>query len=172
MGAVLLFTECMGIMLDIPLWPPHCQIIINICFVGCVVFWHQKTCLWIRLNALIHFFRQPSKQKKAIQTAIRKNKEANAVLARLNSELQQQLKVRNAFHILCTLWEHAWGLCYTVILGFRGFSLSPACPALIWGLGLFHGLIFVGLYLEPQFLWGPWHKVRAKLSCVARLWLL
>uniref|UniRef100_A0A8C8VP09 RALBP1 associated Eps domain containing 2 n=1 Tax=Pelusios castaneus TaxID=367368 RepID=A0A8C8VP09_9SAUR len=33
-----------------------------------------------------------SKQKKAIQTAIRKNKEANAVLARLNSELQQQLK--------------------------------------------------------------------------------
>uniref|UniRef100_A0ACB8FIF8 RalBP1-associated Eps domain-containing protein 2 n=1 Tax=Sphaerodactylus townsendi TaxID=933632 RepID=A0ACB8FIF8_9SAUR len=36
--------------------------------------------------------RQSSKQKKAIQTAIRKNKEANAVLARLNSELQQQLK--------------------------------------------------------------------------------
>ncbi|XP_071992415.1 ralBP1-associated Eps domain-containing protein 2 isoform X1 [Engystomops pustulosus] len=36
--------------------------------------------------------KQPSKQKKAIQTAIRKNKEANAVLARLNSELQQQLK--------------------------------------------------------------------------------
>ncbi|MBN3283411.1 REPS2 protein, partial [Polyodon spathula] len=33
------------------------------------------------------------KQKRAIQTAIRKNKEANAVLARLNSELQQQLKV-------------------------------------------------------------------------------
>lgn len=36
--------------------------------------------------------KQPSKQKKAIQTAIRKNKEANVVLARLNSELQQQLK--------------------------------------------------------------------------------
>uniref|UniRef100_H3B144 RALBP1 associated Eps domain containing 2 n=1 Tax=Latimeria chalumnae TaxID=7897 RepID=H3B144_LATCH len=36
--------------------------------------------------------KQPSKQKKAIQTAIRKNKEANAVLVRLNSELQQQLK--------------------------------------------------------------------------------
>ncbi|KAM8976047.1 ralBP1-associated Eps domain-containing protein 2 [Pelodytes ibericus] len=36
--------------------------------------------------------KHPSKQKKAIQTAIRKNKEANAVLARLNSELQQQLK--------------------------------------------------------------------------------
>ncbi|KAM7181713.1 ralBP1-associated Eps domain-containing protein 2 isoform 5-T5 [Macrochelys suwanniensis] len=36
--------------------------------------------------------RQSSKQKRAIQTAIRKNKEANAVLARLNSELQQQLK--------------------------------------------------------------------------------
>ncbi|XP_074849789.1 ralBP1-associated Eps domain-containing protein 2 isoform X2 [Carettochelys insculpta] len=36
--------------------------------------------------------RQSSKQKRAIQTAIRKNKEANAVLVRLNSELQQQLK--------------------------------------------------------------------------------
>uniref|UniRef100_A0A673V0Z0 RALBP1 associated Eps domain containing 2 n=1 Tax=Suricata suricatta TaxID=37032 RepID=A0A673V0Z0_SURSU len=36
--------------------------------------------------------KQSSKQKKAIQTAIRKNKEINAVLARLNSELQQQLK--------------------------------------------------------------------------------
>nr|XP_042696089.1 ralBP1-associated Eps domain-containing protein 2 isoform X6 [Chrysemys picta bellii] len=36
--------------------------------------------------------RQSSKQKRDIQTAIRKNKEANAVLARLNSELQQQLK--------------------------------------------------------------------------------
>ncbi|XP_004435222.1 PREDICTED: ralBP1-associated Eps domain-containing protein 2 isoform X3 [Ceratotherium simum simum] len=36
--------------------------------------------------------KQSSRQKKAIQTAIRKNKEANAVLARLNSELQQQLK--------------------------------------------------------------------------------
>ncbi|XP_068448872.1 ralBP1-associated Eps domain-containing protein 2 isoform X2 [Clinocottus analis] len=35
----------------------------------------------------------PSKQKREIQTAIRKNKEANAVLTRLNSELQQQLKV-------------------------------------------------------------------------------
>ncbi|ETE60417.1 RalBP1-associated Eps domain-containing protein 2 [Ophiophagus hannah] len=38
------------------------------------------------------FPKQSSKQKKAIQTAIRKNKEANAVLVRLNSELQQQLK--------------------------------------------------------------------------------
>lgn len=43
--------------------------------------------------------RQSSKQKRAIQTAIRKNKEANAVLARLNSELQQQLKVRNTLKI-------------------------------------------------------------------------
>ncbi|XP_018605400.2 ralBP1-associated Eps domain-containing protein 2 isoform X1 [Scleropages formosus] len=33
-----------------------------------------------------------SRQKKEIQTAIRKNKETNAVLTRLNSELQQQLK--------------------------------------------------------------------------------
>ncbi|KAK3519279.1 hypothetical protein QTP70_023113 [Hemibagrus guttatus] len=32
------------------------------------------------------------RQKKEIQMAIRKNKEANAVLKRLNSELQQQLK--------------------------------------------------------------------------------
>uniref|UniRef100_A0A8C4RHX0 RalBP1-associated Eps domain-containing protein 2 n=1 Tax=Erpetoichthys calabaricus TaxID=27687 RepID=A0A8C4RHX0_ERPCA len=36
--------------------------------------------------------KQSSKVKKATQTAIRKNKETNAVLARLNSELQQQLK--------------------------------------------------------------------------------
>lgn len=43
--------------------------------------------------------RPSSKQKRAIQTAIRKNKEANAVLARLNSELQQQLKVRNTLKI-------------------------------------------------------------------------
>ncbi|XP_029282498.1 ralBP1-associated Eps domain-containing protein 2, partial [Cottoperca gobio] len=34
-----------------------------------------------------------SKQKREIQVAIRKNKETNAVLTRLNSELQQQLKV-------------------------------------------------------------------------------
>uniref|UniRef100_A0A8C7E5B4 RALBP1 associated Eps domain containing 2 n=1 Tax=Naja naja TaxID=35670 RepID=A0A8C7E5B4_NAJNA len=47
--------------------------------------------------------RQSSKQKKAIQTAIRKNKEANAVLVRLNSELQQQLKVRNAYASLFAL---------------------------------------------------------------------
>ncbi|XP_013910751.1 PREDICTED: ralBP1-associated Eps domain-containing protein 2 isoform X1 [Thamnophis sirtalis] len=38
------------------------------------------------------FPKQSLKQKKAIQTAIRENKEANAVLVRLNSELQQQLK--------------------------------------------------------------------------------
>ncbi|XP_047444078.1 ralBP1-associated Eps domain-containing protein 2 [Mugil cephalus] len=34
-----------------------------------------------------------SRQKREIQMAIRKNKESNAVLTRLNSELQQQLKV-------------------------------------------------------------------------------
>ncbi|XP_034036454.1 ralBP1-associated Eps domain-containing protein 2 isoform X2 [Thalassophryne amazonica] len=34
-----------------------------------------------------------SRQKRAIQMAIRKNKETNAVLTRLNSELQQKLKV-------------------------------------------------------------------------------
>uniref|UniRef100_A0A8C6Y8M1 RALBP1 associated Eps domain containing 2 n=1 Tax=Naja naja TaxID=35670 RepID=A0A8C6Y8M1_NAJNA len=49
------------------------------------------------------FPKQSSKQKKAIQTAIRKNKEANAVLVRLNSELQQQLKVRNAYASLFAL---------------------------------------------------------------------
>ncbi|KAI7794528.1 ralBP1-associated Eps domain-containing protein 2 isoform X1 [Triplophysa rosa] len=37
--------------------------------------------------------RLPPKQKRAIQMAIRKNRETNAVLTRLNSELQQQLKV-------------------------------------------------------------------------------
>lgn len=67
---------------------------------GWLVFRHQLV-----LRLLIEMFciylsgRQSSKQKRAIQTAIRKNKEANAVLARLNSELQQQLKVRNALKI-------------------------------------------------------------------------
>ncbi|XP_059384321.1 ralBP1-associated Eps domain-containing protein 2 isoform X1 [Carassius carassius] len=37
--------------------------------------------------------RPPPKQKREIQMAIRKNRETNAVLTRLNSELQQQLKV-------------------------------------------------------------------------------
>ncbi|XP_041067123.1 ralBP1-associated Eps domain-containing protein 2 isoform X2 [Carcharodon carcharias] len=36
--------------------------------------------------------KMPSKQKKAIQTAVRKNKEANMILLRLNGELQQQFK--------------------------------------------------------------------------------
>ncbi|XP_043556436.1 ralBP1-associated Eps domain-containing protein 2-like isoform X3 [Chiloscyllium plagiosum] len=36
--------------------------------------------------------RMPSKHKKAIQTAVRKNKEANMILVRLNGELQQQFK--------------------------------------------------------------------------------
>ncbi|KAJ3598970.1 hypothetical protein NHX12_032933 [Muraenolepis orangiensis] len=36
--------------------------------------------------------KMPSKQKRDIQTVIRQNKESNAVLTRLNSELQQQLK--------------------------------------------------------------------------------
>lgn len=67
---------------------------------GWLIFWHRPL-----LRLLIETFciylsgRQSSKQKRAIQTAIRKNKEANAVLARLNSELQQQLKVRNALKI-------------------------------------------------------------------------
>lgn len=38
-------------------------------------------------------FRLPTRQKREIQMAIRKNKETNAVLTRLNSELQQQFKV-------------------------------------------------------------------------------
>lgn len=37
--------------------------------------------------------RSLGKDKKAIQASIRRNKETNTVLARLNSELQQQLKV-------------------------------------------------------------------------------
>ncbi|XP_067848775.1 ralBP1-associated Eps domain-containing protein 2 isoform X2 [Heptranchias perlo] len=36
--------------------------------------------------------KMPSKQKKAIQTAVRKNKETNMILVRLNGELQQQFK--------------------------------------------------------------------------------
>ncbi|XP_034529820.1 ralBP1-associated Eps domain-containing protein 2 isoform X2 [Notolabrus celidotus] len=40
-----------------------------------------------------HAQKLQSKQKREIQMAIRKNKETNAVLTRLNSELQQQLKV-------------------------------------------------------------------------------
>lgn len=51
---------------------------------------------------MCHIFRKHSafvssrsvgKDKKAIQASIRRNKETNTVLARLNSELQQQLKV-------------------------------------------------------------------------------
>ncbi|KAM9795939.1 ralBP1-associated Eps domain-containing protein 2 isoform 1-T3 [Syngnathus typhle] len=41
---------------------------------------------------LKHAQKTPSRQKRDIQMAIRKNKETNAVLTRLNSELQQQLK--------------------------------------------------------------------------------
>ncbi|KAG7513389.1 ralBP1-associated Eps domain-containing protein 2 [Solea senegalensis] len=40
-----------------------------------------------------HPTKPAQKQKREIQTAIRKNRETNAVLTRLNSELQQQLKV-------------------------------------------------------------------------------
>lgn len=42
---------------------------------------------------IIFSVRLLSRQKREIQMAIRKNKETNAVLTRLNSELQQQLKV-------------------------------------------------------------------------------
>ncbi|KAK0148160.1 RalBP1-associated Eps domain-containing protein 2 [Merluccius polli] len=44
-----------------------------------------------------------SKQKREIQTTIRKNKESNAMLTRLNSELQQQLKIRVMMSILPNL---------------------------------------------------------------------
>lgn len=67
---------------------------------GWLLFWHQPVLrLLIEMSCIYLSGRQSSKQKRAIQTAIRKNKEANAVLARLNSELQQQLKVRNALKI-------------------------------------------------------------------------
>lgn len=39
-------------------------------------------------------------QKREIQMSIRKNRETNAVLTRLNSELQQQLKVGDAIMYL------------------------------------------------------------------------
>ena len=41
----------------------------------------------------LYLLRSVGKDKKAIQASIRRNKETNTVLARLNSELQQQLKV-------------------------------------------------------------------------------
>ncbi|XP_072370244.1 ralBP1-associated Eps domain-containing protein 2 isoform X2 [Scyliorhinus torazame] len=50
----------------------------------------------------------PSKQKKAIQTAVRKNKEANMILLRLNGELQQQFKeVRKERIALESQLEHS-----------------------------------------------------------------
>lgn len=47
----------------------------------------------LRLCFFFYSFRSVGKDKKAIQASIRRNKETNTVLARLNSELQQQLKV-------------------------------------------------------------------------------
>lgn len=44
-------------------------------------------------KAYFSVYRSVGKDKKAIQASIRRNKETNTVLARLNSELQQQLKV-------------------------------------------------------------------------------
>lgn len=51
-------------------------------------------------------FRSVGKDKKAIQASIRRNKETNTVLARLNSELQQQLKVGGSYSLiwLFLLW--------------------------------------------------------------------
>uniref|UniRef100_A0A286XVQ9 RALBP1 associated Eps domain containing 1 n=1 Tax=Cavia porcellus TaxID=10141 RepID=A0A286XVQ9_CAVPO len=58
--------------------------------------------------------RSAGKDKKAIQASIRRNKETNTVLARLNSELQQQLKVmlseslqRRQFLHLCKNLSHS-----------------------------------------------------------------
>ncbi|XP_013916491.1 PREDICTED: ralBP1-associated Eps domain-containing protein 1 [Thamnophis sirtalis] len=46
------------------------------------------------------------KDKKAIQASIRRNKETNTVLARLNSELQQQLKIKQeGFQFYCFLGQ-------------------------------------------------------------------
>uniref|UniRef100_A0A8C6TWN8 RALBP1 associated Eps domain containing 2 n=1 Tax=Neogobius melanostomus TaxID=47308 RepID=A0A8C6TWN8_9GOBI len=47
----------------------------------------------INIFKIIHIRAHLSRKKRDIQMAIRKNKETNAVLKRLNSELQQQLKV-------------------------------------------------------------------------------
>ncbi|KPP70555.1 ralBP1-associated Eps domain-containing protein 2-like, partial [Scleropages formosus] len=47
---------------------------------------------WASTMSPTHLCRLSNRQKKEIQMAIRKNRETNAVLARLNSELQQQLK--------------------------------------------------------------------------------
>ncbi len=61
---------------------------------------------WKLIYACIHRWwypllcsRPPPKQKREIQMAIRKNRETNAVLTRLNSELQQQLKVPSYDHL-------------------------------------------------------------------------
>lgn len=85
--------------------------------------------LFIKLFVLS--YRQSSRQKKAIQTAIRKNKEANAVLARLNSELQQQLKVRVDPHLdpFPLLW-----LCVFIISSpFLSLRLTFVLRALLVG---------------------------------------
>ena len=55
---------------------------------------------WSKLNkknegqvfCCLYLLRSVGKDKKAIQASIRRNKETNTVSARLNSELQQQLK--------------------------------------------------------------------------------
>lgn len=52
--------------------------------------------VWTKLMFVSLLHRSVGKDKKAIQASIRRNKETNTVLARLNSELQQQLKVLHA----------------------------------------------------------------------------
>ncbi|KAF5920083.1 hypothetical protein HPG69_014451 [Diceros bicornis minor] len=52
--------------------------------------------------------RSVGKDKKAIQASIRRNKETNTVLARLNSELQQQLKVIWMFLRREFPWKFNW----------------------------------------------------------------
>lgn len=58
----------------------------------------------IYLFCPLYLLRSVGKDKKAIQASIRRNKETNTVLARLNSELQQQLKVMWFLNV----WEVPW----------------------------------------------------------------
>lgn len=74
-------------------------------------------------------FRSVGKDKKAIQASIRRNKETNTVLARLNSELQQQLKV--------------WTMCILM------FSLS----LLLWKRKVTHNSSFSRTCSRRGYLW-------------------
>lgn len=71
----------------------------------------------MKVSLPLCLLRSVGKDKKAIQASIRRNKETNTVLARLNSELQQQLKVK--FHACSTSQ-------------FGGFGTDPIALVSLW----------------------------------------